>query len=397
MEPENPTPAQEVPPEDHYSTDSDAALAPGGAPAASAPPPSGGLRWVFLGPQGLRAGWSVAIFTTIFAGPLVGLNILAHYIQKAAPGMVKQTPTQGLSPWLMAFGELVSVLFLLLVMFLMSLMERRSLLEYNLGGPRKFPHFLQGVGCGFVALSALVLALASGGWLHFGGVALSGVAIAVDAAAWGAMFFLVGCMEEGMFRCYLQFTLTRGINFWWALALVAGVCGELVWRGKGNGIWGVYIMAALGLIPCAWMYATRRPGNGFWQAAWVTSTVFGFVHTGNNGENWVGIFSAAAIGAVFCVSIRVTGSAWWAIGCHAGWDWGQTYFYGVADSGLVAKGHLLSTSPAGPALWSGGTDGPEGSLLVIPAVVLILAMLLVFYRRRAAAAPIPAAAEQPAG
>lgn len=359
-------------------------------------PTPGSLAWVFLGPQGLRAGWSIAIFVVLFGGPILGLSMLARYIQKVAPSAAQTTSAQGgMTPWMASFGEGLTVLFLVLIVFLMSLIERRHPLAYNLTGPRRFPRFLQGVGFGFLALSVLVMSLAAGGWLHFGGIALSGAQIAVNAAGWGLMFFLVGCMEEGLFRCYLQFTLARGINFWWALAMVGAICGDLLWKGKGNGIWGVYIMAALGLIPCLWLHVTRRPGNGFWQAAWVTSSLFGFVHTGNNGENWIGIFSAASIGAVFCVSIRVTGSAWWAIGCHAGWDWAQTYFYGVADSGLVAKGHLLTTSPAGSVFWSGGTDGPEGSLLVIPTTVLILIMLIVVYGRRSkSACPAPAGAGQ---
>ena len=117
-------------------------------------------------------------------------------------------------------------------------------------------------------------------------------------------------------------------------------------------------------------------------------------HTGNNGEHWVGIFAAAFIGFVFCVSVWVTGSAWWAIGCHAAWDWAETYFYGTADSGFVAPGHLFTSSPAGNPLWSGGTVGPEGSLLIIPVVLLILAWLLIFYRRpkpveRAVTTPVP--------
>ena len=139
----------------------------------------------------------------------------------------------------------------------------------------------------------------------------------------------------------------------------------------------------------------KAPSAGFWQAAWLTSTFFGCDHTGNNGENWIGIFAAAFIGFVFCVSIWLTGSAWWAIGCHAAWDWAETYFYGTADSGLVAPGHLLSTSPAGNPLWSGGTDGPEGSLLIIPIVLLMLAWLLVIYRRpKPAELRSPAATEQ---
>ncbi len=391
MDPENSTSTPEVL--------SSQPLVPAGEPGfppangAPTPPASGGIRWVFLGPQGLRAGWSVAIFIVLFAGPITGLNLLVRYLQKVSPLAAKAAPVHGLDPWTACFGEGIGVLFLILIVFLMSLMERRSLLAYNLAGPRKFRHFLQGVGSGFLFLSILVGALAAGGWLHVGGVALSGVQIAIDAAAWGLMFFFVGCMEEGIFRCYLQFTLARGVNFWWALVVVGAVCGELLWKGKGNGIWGVYIMAALGLIPCFWLHLTRRPGNGFWQAAWVTSTLFGFVHTGNNGENWIGIFSAAAIGAVFCISIRVTGSAWWAIGCHAGWDWAQTYFYGVADSGLKANGHLLSTSPIGKVFWSGGADGPEGSVLVIPVVTLILIFLIVFYGRRRIRAVSAAPAE----
>ena len=100
----------------------------------------------------------------------------------------------------------------------------------------------------------------------------------------------------------------------------------------------------------------------------------------------------------FCVSIWLTGSAWWAIGCHAAWDWAETYFYGTADSGLVAPGHLLTTSPAGNPLWSGGTDGPEGSLLIIPIVLLILAWLVVIYRRpKQRECSAPAATEQLAG
>jgi len=182
----------------------------------------------------------------------------------------------------------------------------------------------------------------------------------------------------------MQFTLTRGINFWWALGIVAAICLDLLLRSKGNGVWGVYAIALLGLLPCLMLQVRKAPGSGFWQAAWVTSTLFGYIHTGNGGENWIGIFAAAFIGFVFCVSVRVTGSAWWAIGCHAAWDWAETFFYGTADSGLVAPGHYLAASVPANAnpLWSGGADGPEGSVLVLGVILLMLAALLVIYGRR---------------
>jgi membrane protease YdiL (CAAX protease family) len=229
--------------------------------------------------------------------------------------------------------------------------------------------------------------LAWGGWLHFGPIALSGSQIFSFAALWGATFLLVGFFEEGTFRCYLQFTLARGINFWWALGIIGVVCGGLALTVKGDGVWGVYAVALLGLVPCLILHLKKTEGSGFWQAAWVTSTLFGVIHVSNNGENWIGIFAAAAIGFVFCVSVRLTGSAWWAIGCHAAWDWAETYFYGAADSGLPAQGPLLTTTPEGNPLWSGGTDGPEGSLLVLGVILLLLAALLAVYGRRKPTVP----------
>jgi hypothetical protein len=185
-----------------------------------------------------------------------------------------------------------------------------------------------------------------------------------------------------MFRCYFQFTFTRGINFWWALGIIVLLCVSLYARALGNSAWGVYAMALLGLFPCLMLHIRKTPRSGFWQAAWVTSTLFGFIHTGNGGENWMGIFAAALIGFVFCVSVRVTGTAWWAIGCHAAWDWAETFFYGTADSGLQPTGHYLTASPSGNPLWSGGTNGPEGSLLVLGIILLLLAALLVIYGRK---------------
>jgi len=350
--------------------------------------PYRGLKWIFRGHQGLRAGWSILIFivlTLLFGSGLGFLFSKLHLISK---GNIF-TPRQQF------FLELLQVLALILSAAIVALIERRSILDYNLRGPHRMRHFFGGLIVGFCALSALVGVLSSGGWIHFGHAALTGSAIFKYALIWGAWAFLVGCFEEGTMRCYMQFTLTRGINFWWAFGLIACICAFLLLRAKGNGPVGVYIIALLGLVPCLLLHIAKAPSAGFWNAAWFTSTLFGFGHTGNNGENWIGIFAAAFIGFIFCVSIWVTGSAWWAIGCHAAWDWAETYFYGTADSGLVAPGHFLTTTPAGNPLWSGGADGPEGSLLIIPVVLLVLAWLLIIYRRpRPDAISLPAPAQQ---
>ncbi len=332
-------------------------------------------HWAYTGDSRLGAGWSVLIFALMI---VIFLSVLQTALVRL--NLIPQKSNFSVTTTLLE--ELFSVLAMLAAVVPILLIERRRILDFNLTGPRRVPRFLSGLVAGFAGISALVGVLTLGGWMHFGPVALSGAAIFKFGVAWAAVFLLAGLFEEGTFRCYLQFTLTRGINFWWAIAAIAAMCAWLVFAGKGNGVWGVYAAALLGFFPCLWLHFKKPPTAGFWQAAWVSSTLFGFVHTSNGGEDPVGIFGAALIGFVFCVSIRVTGSAWWAIGCHAAWDWGETYFYGAIDSGNVATTHFLTTTPAGNTLWSGGTAGPEGSLLTIAVVLLLMAALLVLYGRR---------------
>jgi membrane protease YdiL (CAAX protease family) len=200
-----------------------------------------GLSWTFLGDEGLRAGWSVLIFAflfSIFASAVGFVFVQFHLIDK------KDDFTASAA----FFGELIGFLALLGAAAVVAFIEqRRSLLAFNLTGPRRIPHFLSGLAAGFVALSALIGALTLGGWLHVGPVALSGAQIVKFGALWATVFVLVGCYEEGLFRCYLQFTLTRGINFWWALGIVGILCVRLATHSKGNGLWGVYAVALLGL------------------------------------------------------------------------------------------------------------------------------------------------------
>ena len=95
------------------------------------------------------------------------------------------------------------------------------------------------------------------------------------------------------------------------------------------------------------------------------------MHLGNKGESPAGALAATLGGFVFCLSLKLTGSLWWIVGVHAGWDWAEGYFYGVSDSGEVTHGHLFDSHPIGSPLWSGGSTGPEA----IPYVFLVFLLL----------------------
>jgi hypothetical protein len=55
---------------------------------------------------------------------------------------------------------------------------------------------------------------------------------------------------------------------------------------------------------------------------------------------------------------------------HAAWDWSETFFYSVPDSGFLAKGHLFDSSFHGPTWLTGGKVGPEGSVFAFLVLVI---------------------------
>lgn len=357
----------------------DNCLSPTFAPIPNEPAETRFLKWIIFGENGIRVGWSVALFLVLSVLFMAVFGIIVTLIVHR----ILHTKTGAFTPATAILQESIQFLGLLGAGVICSLLERRRILDYNLDGRSRIRHFFIGLAGGFIFLSALVGALCAGGWLHIGAASLSGPAILGFGGLWGVAFLLTGLSEEGMTRCYMLFTLSRGINYWWALGTVSCFSLFAYLNQHGSGAAGVYLMAILGVAPCLLLHLKNSPSAGFWEAAWLTSTFFGYIHTFNSGETSIGIFSAASIGFAFCVSVRLTGSAWWAIGFHASWDWAQTFFYGTADSGIQPVGHYFTLTPAGSVLWSGGSDGPEGSLLILPTVLLVILALIFFYGSKA--------------
>jgi hypothetical protein len=112
---------------------------------------------------------------------------------------------------------------------------------------------------------------------------------------------------------------------------------------------------------------------------------------GNAGESRIGVIATGVFALFASVTLWRTGDLWLAVGAHAGWDWGQSFFYGVPDSGLIVPGHLFNPtlSKTAPAWLSGGTVGPEGSVLTLALWVLMFAGFLLFYPKRRDQSPQP--------
>lgn len=268
-------------------------------------------RTLFIGPDGLRPGWGIAFYMAAF-----------YPLQRYAAQLAwsRDFGSEGLwSELIEEFGMLAAAVAPSIVL---AKIEHRRWKVYGLPLKQAIGKiFWIGSLWGFAAITLLMVGLYGLHVFAFGHLALHGARIVRFAVFWGVMFLVVGLFEEFLLRGYSQFTLTRAI--------------------------------------------------GFWPAAVALSCAFGLIHLGNNGEDWPGLLAAAMIGFFFCLTLRRTGNLWFAVGFHAAWDWGETFFYSVPDSGMVAPGHLLSSSLHGSKWLSGGTVGPEGSVLCLAVIALV--------------------------
>jgi hypothetical protein len=301
------------------------------------------LRDVFLGREGLRAGWALLLYLSLVYALAMLTAPLAHMLR---PARTQQPHTAGTPANLTLPSDLIlsegcGLAVVVFATWTMSRLEGRELSAYGTAsrcGPR---NFLAGLAWGLALLALLVFALRAAGLLAFDSRLLFGLAVPRYAAIWLIGFLLVAVLEEYLMRGYLQFTLTRGL---------AGI-----FRRAG---------------------APRADALAFWTAAFLLSIVFSLGHTANAGESPLGLVAAGLVGLLFCLSLWRTGSLWWAIGFHASWDWAQSFLFGVADSGGVAQGRLFASQAVGRPILSGGLTGPEGSLLVLPVLALTWAVIV---------------------
>jgi len=277
-------------------------------------PKSHWLTELFVGPEGLRPGWGLTLYLVLAYELWVALSLLL------TPAMHRLSGTLWMD--LAAYVEITTCVVLPAVA--MSRIENRPFGLYGLPAKGAFGRgFAWGMLWGFAALSLLLVILHGFHAFNFGTAGLHGIRALKFALFWGVYFLLVGFFEEFVVRGYTLFTLSRGITFW--------------------------------------------------PAALVLSAYFGYRHLQNPGESWVGALSAGLIGLFFCFTVRRTGDLWFAVGLHASWDWAQSYLYGVPDSGTMIQGHYLTPSSQGPVWLTGGSVGPEGSVLVFVVIAILFA------------------------
>ncbi len=115
-------------------------------------------------------------------------------------------------------------------------------------------------------------------------------------------------------------------------------------------------------------------GYGAWISILGIGILFGLLHGFNPGATPLSMANTAGFGILFGVALLRSHDLWLPIGLHFGWN-AALPFLGVELSGFTIQvvGYQLVWKAGN--LWSGGTYGPEASLLA-SAVLLVLFVIV---------------------
>jgi len=287
------------------------------------------LKWLFVGSTGFRHGWRFLIFAAaiVLASQFLEQPAITFFAAKL------HLDQNALTAQALILSDVIDLILVLIVTGVAALMERRRIDSYGLPVGEAFGgYFWNGALLGFLTIVFVGLGMLLTLGMRVHGVALDGTEVITSPALWLIAMLLVGVSEEYLFRGYAL---------------------QSLWRVAG-----------------------------FWPAALITSALFAGAHLSKPHENAVDIGMIFVLGVLLCVTVKITGSLWWAVGWHAAFDFGQFFIIGTRNGGQVPVGRLFDATFPGPGWITGGELGTEASYFMILAVIATFVYVGLFLRRQ---------------
>lgn len=285
----------------------------------------------------LRAGWRILIHVIAMLALLVGASYLA--------GQMPDRISHEIAAPLLSLVAIVGATWLV-----GRFIDRRRFAEFGF-------HISAGWWVDFVFGLVLGIAL------------MCGIVAVMIGAGWATLNQVSGTD--------LPASVTTAFAIQILAFIVVGINEELVFRG----------------------YHLRNMGEGFSRfgantaiiiALVISSCIFGLGHLGNEAAGGAHTTPLALLNLILAglvmlaIPYLLTGELAIPIGIHITWNLFQGPVFGLAVSGLASDTHLMTVTPTGPEIWTGGDYGAEGGLLATIAVVIgvILSAIWVYIRKR---------------
>jgi membrane protease YdiL (CAAX protease family) len=201
-------------------------------------------------------------------------------------------------------------------------------------------------------------------------------------------------LEETGRRSLLRRGTLLGSGLFTVLMVLMAVFGgwrEVSWGPFGGFLGTAGMMASVAvaeeLVFRGVVFRIMEERTGTVIALVVSTLLFGATHLVNvNATLWGALAIALTGGTMTTAAYVATRSLWLPIGLHFAWNFTHAGIFGVMLSGSDVPPHgLLNVTLSGPSALTGGTFGPEASLL---ALLVCLAPTIVLLRRAARAGQI---------
>lgn len=285
-------------------------------------------RKMQFGSHGLRVGWRLLIYFGVLIFCVVVSIEATRALLRVLHWHLSNHPPHTESVESLLVSQTLILVSALVATTVMAKIEKRSLTDYWI--PRKGAFgrkFCEGLVWGLAVSAGIVLLIWIGHGYSFGSLALSGRQLISYSLLWAAAALINGFGENLAILGYPLFTLASAIRFWPAAILLTGI--------------------------------------------------FTAGHFTNPGEYSVGLVSISLQCLFLCFTICRTGDLWFSIGLHAGGIFAEDFLLSAPDSGTIYTGHLLNSSFHGPRWLTGGSVGPEASVMAF----LVLASALFLFDR----------------
>ena len=138
------------------------------------------------------------------------------------------------------------------------------------------------------------------------------------------------------------------------------------------------------LVTRGYMMGAIRDRYNVWVAASVNSLFFGALHLLNPGITVLSFVNVVAVGLALSVVMIKLESLWFCVAMHTAWNFSQSIFFGLPNSGIVSEGSFFHLDAARDSVLYSAAFGVEGAITTtLVLLALTLCVLLAARRGRA--------------
>src|ERR1700745_635548 len=154
------------------------------------------IKWLFIGPDGLRHGWQFLIF-------VAAIVLVAQFLEQLAIAFLAaklHIDRSALSASTIILGDGFDLIVVLIVTGVFALCEHRRIDSYGLPINEAFGGlFWNGVVAALAAVALVAAGMLVTGGMRIHGIALRGIDLITSPLLWLVAMLLVGVTEEYFF------------------------------------------------------------------------------------------------------------------------------------------------------------------------------------------------------